>query len=132
MVTPKSGMPVTAPALSAQVVMSSKFVRSSTPVPMRAKLSSQAFLKAARAASPLSLESTCLTTILRPATHVFFGLQLLLMYFAQPSTPLWLPWKRPGNPGTSIAATTVTVIVVGVTPISVDLVRPSPLCASGD
>ena len=38
-VTPKSGMPLIAPALSAQVVMSSKFVRSSTPVPMRAKLS---------------------------------------------------------------------------------------------
>src|SRR5437660_11752374 len=77
-VTPKSGMPVTAPAASAHCVMSSKFWRSSTPVPIRAKLSLHAWRNPARASSPLSFGSTCLTTILRPATHVFLGLQLLL------------------------------------------------------
>src|SRR6185437_8634085 len=42
------------------------------------------------------------------------------MYFAHACTASTEPWNRPGRNGEPVSAITVTVIVVGLTPTSVD------------
>ena len=65
------------------------------------------------ALSSARYESSVFTTTWRHARPPF-----ALMYFAHAFTPSTAPWKRPGRSGEPVSATTLTVIVVGLTPTS--------------
>src|ERR1700690_1514132 len=65
------------------------------------------------ASAGLNLESAACTTTWRHARP-----PLALMYFAHALTPSTDPWNRPGRSGGPVSATTVTVMVVGLTPTS--------------
>src|SRR6266545_1601460 len=112
-------MPVGAPDLSSQATMSSTLLRNSAAVPTMAKSRLHAVITAFRASVLLRWESMKSTTTLRPARHVFFGLQLLLMYFAKPLTAFGTPTNNPGTAALSTSAMTAIRISLLVTPTSV-------------
>src|ERR1700730_8866718 len=120
--TGKSGRPVAAPALSLQFVRSLKFCASSTDVPMRAKLLLQPWMNAFVAFSEPSFVSTPVTLIVRPASP-----PLAFSYAAHALTPVIDPWNRPAEPGTSMAAGTVMLIVFASTPTSDAVLAPPGL-----
>ena len=82
-------------------------------------------MKAFRESSAERCESMKSTTTSRPASPPF-----LLMFLAQPSTPLGAPWNRPGASGFSTSAITAMRISSSVMPTSVASGFSSPPCAA--
>jgi hypothetical protein len=107
-------MPTGWPVLSLHCSAGFMLSRNSAVVPTMASESPHAVVIAFSASFSVSFESAVCTTTLRHASP-----PLAFMYFAQAWTPSTEPWNRPGRSGEPVSATTVTVMVVGVTPTSV-------------
>ena len=108
-------MPVAWPALSLHCSAGFMLSRKSAVVPTIASELPHAVVMPFCASSASASSRPSFTTTLRHASP-----PLALMYFAHALTPSTEPWNRPGRSGEPVSAITVTVIVVGLTPTSVD------------
>src|SRR6185295_4270519 len=113
--TGRSGMPVATPALSLQPSAGRMSLRNSAVVPSSTTELPHAAVTPFLPSSGLSFESAVTTVTSRQASP-----PCAFTYCAHALTPSTEPWKRPGRSGEPTSAMTVTLISVGVTPISLD------------